>query len=200
MNMKLDVGSLGPSVLTPSRRAPGLQRGSHFVQLYDDDLSLVDAVRTFISIGLSVGDAAIIVADRAHRDAFEGALVASGVDVRGAADRGLLLSLDAEAMLADFMVDEMPDGEKFHKLFGDLIGQATEGGRNVRVFGEMVSVLWAEGNVAGAVNLEEMWNGLAESYPFRLFCAYPSDAFAHDTLSPLRLICHQHSKVIPPGR
>lgn len=126
--------------------------------------------------------------------------MASGVDVRTARDQGLYASLDAEATLAGYMVDEMLDRAKFHELFGDLIGQAAEGGRNMRVFGEMVALLWAEGNVAAAVNLEEMWNGLAETHPFRLFCAYPADAFGRDTLEPLRRICHQHSTVIPPGR
>ena len=98
------------------------------------------------------------------------------------------------------MADGIPNSAKFAASIGELIAQAAKGGRNVRVFGEMVALLWAAGNVAGAISLEELWNGLAETHPFQLFCAYPVHAFKGDDLVPLREVCHQHSHVIPPQR
>jgi hypothetical protein len=43
----------------------------------------------------------------------------------------------------------------------------------VRVFGEMVSLLWDAGLIDAAVELEVLWNELGVQYPFSLLCAYP---------------------------
>jgi hypothetical protein len=60
----------------------------------------------------------------------------------------------------------------------------------------MVALLVSDGDVAGAMALEDHWNELAASHRFRLFCAYPSDAFdAADTAS-LTGVCNRHSHVL----
>lgn len=66
----------------------------------------------------------------------------------------------------------------------------------MRVFGEMVSLLWEQGNVAGALNLEDLWNELSESIRFKLFCAYPTHIFGRRNAAPLHAICERHSHVI----
>jgi signal transduction histidine kinase len=45
----------------------------------------------------------------------------------------------------------------------------------MRVFGEMVDVLWRAGNQRGAIQLEELWNQLGETMPLVLLCAYRRD-------------------------
>jgi hypothetical protein len=61
----------------------------------------------------------------------------------------------------------------------------------------MVAVLWNEGNIAAAIALEDLWNDLAASYPFSLFCAYPMRAFDRDGSNDgFRTICGQHSRVL----
>ena len=68
----------------------------------------------------------------------------------------------------------------------------------MRIYGEMVAVLWDQGNVAAAIELERLWNELADSNPFSLFCAYPIRAFDLDAgAERFRKICAQHSAVIP---
>ena len=198
--MAVDFRRLGPSVLTPSRTDSRRHAGAHFVQLYDDDSALVEAVRTFLLVGLAAGDAALVVADSAHRDMFEQALGSAGVDVESARAQGRYISLDADETLARFMIDGEPDPSIFAEVLGALVERAAESGTRVRVFGEMVARLWGEGNVTGAVRLEELWNALAETHSFQLFCAYPIEGFEPESLPPLRQICHQHTHVIPPGR
>lgn len=197
--MTLDVGALGPSVLAPAPRAASLQPGKHFVQLYDHDASLVDAVRKFVSVGLEVGDSVIVVATRAHRDAFEQALRSTGIDVKAERKAGRYISADDEETLAEFMVDGIPNRKRFDKVIGALITQAAAKGTGVRVFGEMVALLWAQGNVPAAIRLEELWNHLAETHRFKLFCAYPTAAFDDGSIPALREVCRQHSQVIPPS-
>jgi MEDS: MEthanogen/methylotroph, DcmR Sensory domain len=66
----------------------------------------------------------------------------------------------------------------------------------VRVFGEMVALLWNEGNARGAVRLEDLWNNLAKKIPFTLLCAYPLKTFSRETFGELLGLCAEHSELI----
>ena len=71
-------------------------------------------------------------------------------------------------------------------------------GRRVRAFGEMVALLWAQGNQAGAIRLEELWNDLARTHLFSLLCGYPMNAFSRQNdVPPFSEVCTCHSRVLP---
>jgi hypothetical protein len=62
-----------------------------------------------------------------------------------------------------------------------------------------VAVLWAEGNVGGALALEDLWTGLAHAQPFSLLCAYPVDAFGGPgTEGAFRAVCQRHGAPAQP--
>ena len=61
-------------------------------------------------------------------------------------------------------------------MIGSIIETAAAQGRRVRCFGEMVGLLWDQGNIEGALELESMWNDLAEHHDFALFCGYAMSA------------------------
>jgi anti-sigma regulatory factor (Ser/Thr protein kinase) len=44
----------------------------------------------------------------------------------------------------------------------------------VRIYAEMVALLWEGGQVSLAIELEELWNGLGARLPFSLCCGYPA--------------------------
>lgn len=68
----------------------------------------------------------------------------------------------------------------------------------VIAFGEMVAILWAEGNHRAAIQLEKLWNTLAETRAFSLRCAYPMPRFDRGEHSePFLQICAEHEGVIP---
>ena len=48
---------------------------------------------------------------------------------------------------------------------------------SVRAFGEMVGLLWVDGQRSAATRLEEYWNELLSGSTLSLFCAYPIDVF-----------------------
>jgi hypothetical protein len=174
---------------------------SHVVGFYETEAFLTESVRDFLAPGLLAGDAAIVVATGAHTASFESALTGTGLDLREAQQRGRYVPLDAGEALSTFMVDGMPDTARFRATIGGLVRRAGEGPRQVRIYGEMVAVLWDEGNVAAAVALEDLWNDLATTQPFSLFCAYPMQAFCTEaSTGPFRRICGQHSSVIPTER
>jgi PAS domain S-box-containing protein len=112
--------------------------------------------------------------------------------------RGQYISLDAAATLAEFMVDGALDPKRFVELVGDIILRTGQGRSRVRIFGELVALLWASGNREEAIHLEELWNGLAQVYSFSLFCAYPMHGFGGEAYEvEFAEICRQHSHVIP---
>ena len=193
--MSIDFGKLDPSLFAPATRA--VKPTDHFVALYDDDSSLIDSVRTFLAMGLADGDAAVIIATPAHREAIEAA-VGHSIDLDGARDHGLFLSLDAAETLASFMEGERPDPARFRAVVGGAVGHAQRAGKGVRLFGEMVALLWDAGNAEGAIQLEDLWNRLSEEHPFRLFCAYPAEGFDEGSLDGLSMVCHHHSHVLVP--
>lgn len=191
------------SVIFASQFAPpadwsDVDGAEHFVQFYENDAFLVRSVGAYIGTGLSAGDAAIVIATQAHRDALEEYLQAHGLNLAALHARGQYFPLDAAETLAKFMVDGSPDHDLFVKVIGDRIAQAASGRRGVYAFGEMVALLWAEGNAAAAIRLEELWNDLGKKHSFSLFCAYPMDGFrGASNGQPLMHICKEHARVIP---
>jgi signal transduction histidine kinase/ActR/RegA family two-component response regulator len=170
----------------------------HFVQFYETDLYLVNSVSDYIGSGLSAGDGCIVVASSEHRSGLDVRLQAYGLDVTAAKTTGQYLSLDAEETLSKFMVDGSPDGSRFIDVIQPAIARTATGRRHVRVFGEMVALLWAQGNRTAAIQLEELWNKLHESLDFTLFCAYPINAFRGESMAePLSEVCATHCRVIP---
>jgi hypothetical protein len=145
----------------------------HFVQLYHDDRCLVEGMALFAGRGLGKGDAVIIVATPEHRAALEGRLRRDRFEVDDVQQWGQLTLIDAAALLARFMVDGLPDAVLFRRAVGELIQgvRAARGYRRVRVYGEMVNLLWND-NLPAAILLEQLWNEFIEVQGISLFCAY----------------------------
>ena len=170
----------------------------HFVQFCETDEFLITSVGKFISDGLMQGDICIVLATQAHRDGFDEYLKAAGLTVSAARARGRYISLDAASTLPQIMVDGSIDPTCFYRVIGEIIQQAVKSGHPVRVFGELVALLWAEGKRAEAIRLEELWNELSRHYAFSLYCAYPMQGFDGEAYGmEFAEICQQHARVIP---
>ena len=179
--------------------APAAQPGEidHSVLFYEGEPFLFDSVRDFIAPALNAGDRGIVIATAPHSARIEERLQAAGVDPSAAARDGRYVVRDAAETLSRFMVHGMPDPARFEVVVGDLWDGA-RAGRELRIFGEMVALLVAEGNPEAALSLEALWNRVQERYPFSLLCAYPMNQFGGDELSSLLTdTCGRHSSVIP---
>ncbi len=184
--------------LTPRQFGRGPQEAEHFVQFYETDAFLLNSLRDFIGAGLATDDACIVVATEAHREGLDERLLAYGLDVAAARAAGRYVALDAAETLAQFMVNGAPEPGRFTQVIEPLVQQAAQGNRRVRIFGEMVALLWAEGNQESAIGLEELWNQLLKTHPFVLFCAYPMDGFGGERVAaPFGHVCSTHSRVVP---
>ncbi len=170
----------------------------HFVQFYESDEYIVNSVAEYLLHGFKSGNVCIIAATPEHRRDIDRVLGLFSRELENARAEGRFIELDAAETLGKFMVDGMPDAERFDAVIGDLVREAQSAGRAVRIFGEMVAVLWQEGNPRAAIRLEELWNSLDTEAPFTLFCAYPTGAFASvDDVEGLHEVCGHHTRVIP---
>jgi hypothetical protein len=176
-------------------------RGEHAVLFYQDERELAERVGDYLLQAVQDGGVAIVVATPDHRRSLEVRLAGDGVDVAAARERGAYLELDASEAIRSFMVADWPDPAGFWLVISPLLRQAATAGRPVRVFGEMVSLLWGDGLVEAAIEVEVMWNEVACQYPFSLLCAYPAQpvSCAHH-LDALTEVCRVHAEVIggPP--
>lgn len=152
----------------------------HVVQFYEKDDFLLEGVTRFVAAAISDGDCAIVIATPAHRAELEARLLRRGLDLNAARRRSSLIAIDAAETLAKFMVGSHPDRAKFDQVVGRLLERSIQGPplRRVRAFGEMVALLWDAGNPQGAIELEVLWNELAQRQTFSLLCGYPMHAFA----------------------
>ncbi len=170
----------------------------HAVQFYERESCLLDSLGEYFSGALTAAGAAVMIATPQHLDRVAQRLAARGVDVVGAGAQGRYVALDARDILGGFMVDGWPDPALFDDTVGSVLAKTRERATRIHAFGEMVALLWADGNHLAAIRLEELWNELQTRQPFSLLCAYPIGVF-HDSshAKPFIAITAAHTSVIP---
>lgn len=167
----------------------------HCVQIYDNDKVFLDALESFVLAGLGQGEACILIATECHLQAMSERLVRAGVDVPAEIASDRYLALDAQASLATFMRDGWPDETLFQSFVTALLQRVRPRYRTVRAFGEMVALMWANGNHDATIELEHYWARLCKSEAFSLFCAYPRAGFIQDAEQSMMDVHLAHSIV-----
>jgi signal transduction histidine kinase len=202
--LSVDTSALekSASTLTPILEWDAPDSHRHAVQFYEDDRFMVDGLARFVGSALGAGDSAVVIATGPHREALAARLKARGLDVDGAGRDGRYIALDAAETLARFLVDDVPDSERFFEVVGDLVSRAAAAAcgepPQVAAFGEMVALLWASGRRDAALQLERLWNRLGSMRSFTLHCAYPISFFPEAAdAEPMAKICAEHASVKP---
>jgi hypothetical protein len=171
----------------------------HEAGFYSDDASLLDGFAQFVGAALKVGNAVIVVATEAHRSGLMPRLKAHGVDIAAAIEQGRYISLDAAETLSAFMVNNLPDPVRFLNFVGDLVmaaAKAAKGDHGVAACGECAPLVWAQGKVEAAIQLERLWGELAKTYGVDILCAYPLGSFQGGVGSNMfDKICAEHSAI-----
>ena len=168
----------------------------HFVQFYDDDTQLVGEVARAMCVALDQGHAVVCVATEVHRTRLESDLLTRGIDTAAARHSGRYVPLDAAQTLSDISVNGRPDKLRFTQVIGDLIDRLAAQYPRVWIFGEMVALMWADDNRAGALELERIWTACAKEQPICLHCAYPAEVFSSEDVETFVEICAEHCRVL----
>jgi hypothetical protein len=184
----------------PGHAKPGAPH-DHVVQLHADDAVLARNVGRYLCDGLIAGQSGIVIATADHTAALREDLATRGVDVSGAERARTILFLDARQTLSKFMIRGRPDQERFDQTISNAVQSLPRGpGRMIRAYGEMVGILWANGEYSAAIRLEEHWNRILAGLNATLFCAYPIDVFGPDfEASAVHAILCDHSHLVPSG-
>jgi signal transduction histidine kinase len=185
-------------VSVPTANLAAQSELGHAVRFYSDEVRFFDELASFFCVVLRSHEPVIIVATESHCN-----LIREMLDKKGCDDaRNPLVLLEAEATLTRFMVNNQPDATRFRDIMVRTLARARGGyGRNeqrVTIFGEMVAVLWAEGNTKAVLDLEELWNDFARTQRFSLICAYPARFFeGSEHWEAFSKVCGRHSSVLP---
>jgi len=170
------------------------------VQLYQDDEFYGEAISHFTAEGLARGESIILVATKPHWQNISGRLHGKGFDTAALFRQGQLTLLDADATLPKFMVGNTPDGKIFKPLAKETIARARAGGKypRVRWWGEMVNVLYVNGNPQGSNRLEQFFDEVAHEERIAIFCSFLMDQFDPTIYDEaFGQVCGTHSHVIP---
>jgi hypothetical protein len=172
----------------------------HDVQFYRTDAYLARSVVEFLSVGLRAGQPIVVVATEQHRQDFAEGLRAKGVDPDELYSGRLAIWLDARETLASFMEGPTPNRELFMATVGNVFERVLNKRYYlvVRGYGEMVDLLYKDGNCEGAVGVEALWNELSERYKYSLLCGYSVDNFLQEpAVDGFRRICNHHTHALP---
>ncbi len=176
---------------------PAVADIGHAVQFYREDAELFDTVATFLADGIRAGDVSIVIATEPHLRGFDSALVAAGLDPVAARADGLLVSLDADVTLARVIRNGRLDPAAFASEMDSVMQRAADSRRPVRMFGEMVSLLWNAGDVIGAIELETLCNQLRREMRLSMLCGYHGESLWNDShADALSAVCRLHSAVL----
>ncbi len=172
----------------------------HEVKYHASDHEATTALVRFVFAGLARAERVVVVASAHRLAAVDEALQSVGSDGAEPWRRpDAYVALDADEALDDFMVDGLPHPDRFLHSIGATIERAAADGTRVSVYGEMVALLWSRGDIAGALELEELWNDLAHSHSFSLLCGYPTTTLSGAGLDDIRRICQLHDSVHAPA-
>lgn len=172
----------GPRSLTQAgRRIAGFEKKeiarNHEVQFYSDDASFLSGFTRFIEAALKAGSAVIVVATESHRNSLFQKLQAQGSDIGAAIEQGSYIPLDVADTLSTFMVSDFPDAVRFLRVAGDLVVAAAKASREehsrVAACGECALFLWAQGKADAAIQIERLWDVIAENLCRTLIRLFP---------------------------
>jgi signal transduction histidine kinase len=166
---------------------------NHVVQFYDSDDELTEPVASFLAEAIRGGGTAVLIAVPGHRARFAQALAARGIDVAAARRGGMLIERDAARTLARLAARQGLDPAAFETVMGALLRIARRRGGPVRIYGEMVGLLWRRNQTGPALALESLWNELVSREQFLLFCSYPQPGLQQT--DAVRQVAGLHSAV-----
>lgn len=180
---------------------PTCQR--HVVHFYEAPDARDRAVVEWVLPTLRNGGGALLVCTPSNAARVRAGLCDAGLDVEDLERHGRLMIVRARDLMARFIDARGLHPETFRHLARDLILKIRVGCGDsdapIRVWGEMVHLLWEAGDRSGAHRLEQMWNDILPEAGVELLCSYDvagaTDA-AYDALRRDVMETHVHAKVL----
>jgi hypothetical protein len=171
---------------------------SHAVHYHTNDRDFLDGVARFARGVLRSGEPFVLVANAETRNGITQRLRNEGTDVSSFVAQGQYVELDTAKALSRFMRNGRPDAASLAEMVAEMEHlRITRGsGSRLTIFGDMARILCLDGNVEGAIELEQTWSRLTRDLPFLTVCSYSVDAFQAPKARELfPHVCAEHSAV-----
>ena len=166
---------------------------THAVLFFDDEAVRLLEVVNFVCEGVRAGESVFLALTSSIAKSVRAALPS---EVLALAERsGGLTILEAQATLELLMRDGTLDPAAFEHYVASGVRRSRKERGPVRVYGEMVTLLWSADNVVAALQLEQLWNELQEEFGVTVLCAYPLALVAEGTEEFAR-VSQCHNKTI----
>ena len=109
-------------------------------------------------------------------------MTAQSLNVAALQQSGDLLLVDGAEVLSSFIVHGKPDAGRFRDQICDLIGRVRcdRPDCTVRIFGQMIDILWQQEDRDAAIRLELLWNQFAQTEASTVICGYAIGNFYKD--------------------
>lgn len=175
--------------------------GGHVALLVRDDRFLVATVAGWALGSLKEGGGALLIGTPVHLEQIREAMSRSGCDLGAAERAGSVVVIDADWLMAKFMIDGSPDGRAFRGLLDEILGRMTGcvgSPTRIRAWGEMVALLRLRHNAKAATRLEALWEAALQAHGFALLCSYQTDHPAETpSIELVRDVAHTHTSWYP---
>jgi hypothetical protein len=169
---------------------------SHLIQLFDSEESIAEGVAQFLRDGIVRREQMLVVTAEERWYSVAMHLSVLGWPPDEALRSGRVIVRDARELLGKFMLDGRIRPGLFHATVGTLVAGMAALRRPVRIYGDMVDLLTAQGDYANALELEGLWNQLARQHRFTLLCGYSAGHFGDPrNADDLCRTCAAHSAV-----
>lgn len=195
----LTLGALLPEGRLDRTRHKTLPvRPSHLLKIYEEDEGLAKTVAPYVIEGLQAGESVVVIASRPHWAAIARTIQDKGVEWAESEKRGALKVLDAHETLKQLQSQAGVDHQRFETLVDELIEPFHSGARQgpVRIYGEMVDLLWQGGRLDAALALEGLWNVVLTQAPCRLLCGYHRSLMTGSDAGAFTKVSETHSHIL----
>jgi len=204
--MLSDLPTALDEVLLGRRFAPSLPSllqitsgGAHTMLAHDDEDSFVDQVGGLLDLALHRGDATCLIGTEHLRDGVTAYLQTRGWDVGPSGTLQRYRVFDTHAALDGLMRDGLPDAATLAAIVEDLDEYrrtvCADPSSRLTVAGNLAAPLVAEGNAAGVLAIERLWDTLTRDRPFFSVCAYSMSCFHDHASDAWSTLTGEHSAV-----
>lgn len=174
------------------------QENSHLVQVCENLSSQAEILTEYITEGLTNGEGIVIFARPALRKILAEKMNSKGLNLDDLKNQNRIKILDANFLLSLFNFEDTIDKASFEKYVLVPVIEAKSKFGKVRTFGEMVDILWKNGQQNLAVELEGLWQDSCHENDFMHFCTYLLDSLKPAEYNDsLERICNSHNHLLP---
>ena len=140
----------------------------HVAAFHVSDTFIITQAAAFIAAGLRAGERVIALATQEHWNAIAKELEDSQVALGRATAEGRLVLIEADQLVDTLTVAGQVDANAFRATLQPLM----KPGIKLRVYGEVVSLLAARGDVDGALAIEQLGHELTQTLEVGVLCGY----------------------------